>query len=207
MPSPGNWNRALHIYCGLYLLFFFWLFSFTGLLLNHPKWRFADFWPLRKQDSFTHAIARPPAGAGLAQAQDILRQIGYAGEIQWTTAQTSPDRLNFRAARPGSVLDIDADLKKGVATIARVRYNGWGFVRILHVFTGVRAGDQRHERDWVLTRLWVFAMDATAAGLIVLVLGSYYMWWRLPGKRASGALALALGAVVCGFFVFVLRWL
>jgi hypothetical protein len=32
------WNRRLHYYLGLYLLFFSWLFVFTGLLLNHPRW-------------------------------------------------------------------------------------------------------------------------------------------------------------------------
>ena len=30
------WNRRVHFYLGLYLLFFTWLFAFTGLLLNHP---------------------------------------------------------------------------------------------------------------------------------------------------------------------------
>jgi len=32
------WNRRLHYYLGLYFLLFIWLFSFTGLLLNHPRW-------------------------------------------------------------------------------------------------------------------------------------------------------------------------
>jgi hypothetical protein len=37
------WNRRLHYYLGLYLLFFCWLFAFTGLVLNHPRWAFAQF--------------------------------------------------------------------------------------------------------------------------------------------------------------------
>lgn len=32
------WNRRTHFYLGLYFLFFAWLFVFTGLLLNHPRW-------------------------------------------------------------------------------------------------------------------------------------------------------------------------
>ena len=41
------WNRRVHYYLGLFLLFFIWLFAFTGLLLNHPRWQFAQFWPNR----------------------------------------------------------------------------------------------------------------------------------------------------------------
>ena len=33
-----TWNKKLHYYLGLYFLLFLWLFSFTGLLLNHPRW-------------------------------------------------------------------------------------------------------------------------------------------------------------------------
>jgi len=60
------WNRRLHFYIGLYLLFFLWLFAFTGLLLNHPGWTFAEFWPTRKQTAFERAITPPPVGPDLA---------------------------------------------------------------------------------------------------------------------------------------------
>jgi hypothetical protein len=43
-------------------------------------------------------------------------------------------------------------------------------------------------------------MDALAAGLIVMVLGSYYMWWRLKPKRQLGLIVLAAGYVACGWF-------
>ena len=43
-----RWNRKLHFYFGLFLLFFTWLFAFTGLLLNHPTWSFAESWTNRK---------------------------------------------------------------------------------------------------------------------------------------------------------------
>ena len=66
------WNRRLHFYIGLYLLFFLWLFAFTGLLLNHPGWTFAEFWPTRKQTAFERAITPPPVGPDLAQAENIL---------------------------------------------------------------------------------------------------------------------------------------
>ena len=50
------WNRRVHYYLGLYLLFFTWLFAFTGLLLNHPRWQFAQFWPNRIQSTTEHTF-------------------------------------------------------------------------------------------------------------------------------------------------------
>ena len=34
-----TWNRTFHFYLGLYFLFFLWLFSLSGLMLNHGQWR------------------------------------------------------------------------------------------------------------------------------------------------------------------------
>jgi hypothetical protein len=50
-------------------------------------------------------------------------------------------------------------------------------------------------------------MDALAAGLILTVLSSYYMWWRLRTKRRAGSICLAAGVVASGFFVLGLGWL
>jgi len=195
------WNRRVHYYLGLYLLLFVWLFSFTGLLLNHPKWRFADFWPTRKQSTADRQIRRPPAGTDLDQARNILDQLGLPGEIEWTVDRGDPNRFAFRASRPGQIFEIKTDLARGQATVQRIDVNAWGVMHILHTFSGVRVGDTRNERDWILTSIWAFAMDAVAAGLAVIVLGSYYMWWRLPQRRWWGLVALLSGWVTCGFFV------
>ena len=41
----------------------------------------------------------------------------------------------------------------------------------------------------------------------VMVLGSYYMWWRLPRRRTGGLIALLSGWVVCALFVAGLKLL
>ena len=216
MPSPLSssvsrkfeiWNRRLHFYTGLYLLLFVWLFAFTGLLLNHPKWTFADFWPERKETAYERQIQRPPAGTDLAQARNILAQLGLTGEIEWTSERTASSQFDFRVSRPGHIIEIQTELDHGRATLKRIDLNGWGVMHILHTFTGVRAGDSRNQRDWILTSVWAFSMDAVAAGLLIMVLGSYYMWWRLPRKRAWGLVALASGWIACVWFVVGLKLL
>ena len=80
-------------------------------------------------------------------------------------------------------------------------------MHVLHTFTGAPAADSRNRRDWTLTTVWALSMDAVAAGLIVMVLGSYVMWFRLRAKRLGGIVALLLGFITCGAFIGGLRWL
>jgi hypothetical protein len=200
------WNRKLHFYIGLYLLLFLWLFAFTGLLLNH-QWTFDEFWPNRKQTDVTRQIEPPPAGGDLVQAKDIMRQLGIDGEIEWTNTRSDPSRFEFQATRPGHSYQIKADLSRNQVTLHSNDLNFWGVIHVLHTFTGVRLGDPKNQRDWTLTSVWAFCMDAVAAGLIVMVFSSYYMWFLLKRKRTLGIVALGLGIVSCGMFAIGLRWM
>ena len=110
-------------------------------------------------------------------------------------------------ARPGTIQQVTADPRNSRAEIETIEFNAWGIARVLHTFTGVRAGDARNERDWILTSAWAFAMDAVAAGLVLMVLGGIYLWIGLPGKRVAGSAALAAGSVTCGLLAVGLRWI
>jgi len=203
-----RWNRKLHFYSGLFLIFFLWLFAFTGLLLNHPTWTFHEYWTNRKQVNYEREIAAPgPDVTGdLGQARDLMRQLGIDGEILWTTTRTDPSQLDFQVRRPGHFFFIKANWAQKRAVVQQSDVNLWGVMKILHTFSGNVADDPRNNRDWVLTYLWAYSMDAVAAGLIYMVLSSLYMWFRLPQKRLPGAIVLALGVLSCGLFCFGLRW-
>ena len=201
------WNRRLHFYLGLYLLFFIWLFAFTGLLLNHPRWQFAQFWPTRVQSATETTVAVVAAANDSDRARDVMEELGIAGEVQWPAAQPANGPFTFQVNRPGLSLDVKADLRTGRATVQRTELNSWGVIHALHTFTGAPATDLRNRRDWTLTTVWALSMDAVAAGLIVMVVGSYVMWFRLRSKRLGGTVALALGFLGCGAFLGALHWL
>ncbi len=201
------WNRKLHYYLGLYLLFFVWLFAFSGLLLNHSSWKFAEFWPNRKEKTYERLITTPVPGSDLAQARDLMRQLDLTGEIEWTAARNNSSQLNFRVTRPGRIFEIKTDLDQKRTTVKSIDLNAWGVMRLLHTFSGVRMNDTKNDRDWILTSVWAFAMDAVAVGLILMVLSSLYMWYELPDKRRLGAITLSLGFLICGLFCLGLRWL
>jgi len=202
----GAWNRRLHFYLGLYFLFFVWLFALTGLLLNHGSWRFAEFWPNRKVTTVQSPI-RPPVGdTTLERAQDLMRQLGIAGEVQSLTNRVDPARLDFAVSRPGHSFDLKVDLVAASATVRRTELNGWGILHTLHTFTGVRLGAPANQRDWLMTTVWAIAMDAVAVGLIFMVLSGVILWLGRPSRqRLWGGVALSLGLLVCGCFVVGLR--
>jgi hypothetical protein len=205
----ARWNRKLHFYSGLFLLFFIWLFALSGLLLNHPTWSFAESWNNRQETNYDREITAPgPLVKGdLGQAREIMRQLGIKGEILWTTTRTDAGSFDFQVRRPGHFFFIKADLARKRVTVRQCDVNLWGVIKVLHTFTGVQMDDARNRRDWLLTSLWAFSMDAVAAGLIFMVLSSVYMWFELPQKRLLGALFLGLGSLSCGLFCIGLRWL
>jgi len=204
-----RWNRKLHFYSGLYLLFFLWLFAFSGLLLNHPSWSFAESWNNRKETNYEREITElePEVKGDLAQAREIMRQLGIEGEILWTTTRTDAGPFEFQVRRPGHFFFIKADLAQRRVAVRQADVNLWGVIKVLHTFTGVQMDDARNNRDWVLTSVWAFSMDAAAAGLVFMVLSSLYMWFQLPQKRLLGAVVLGLGLLSCGLFCIGLRWI
>ncbi len=204
-----RWNRKVHFYIGLFLLLFVWLFAFSGLLLNHPAWTFAESWNNRTEKNYESAITAlgPGITGDLAQAQEIMRQLEIVGEILWTTTRSDPNQFEFQVRRPGHYFFIKADLAQHRVAVRRAEVNLWGVVKVLHTFTGVQMDDPRNSRHWALTSLWAFSMDAVAAGLMVMILSSLYMWFERPRKRLLGAVVLGLGSLICGLFCVGLRWL
>jgi len=205
MPSSvkatfETWNRKFHFYLGLTFLFFLWLFSLTGLLLNHGRWAMAQTANERRETRYERSIQAPSGPTDLDRARDVMRQLALVGEIDWP-AQAQPGRLNFNVSRPSDSSQVRVDLSLNRAAIQHFDNSGMATFRIFHTFSGSRVNAPDSRRDWILTTAWVLAMDALAVALVVMVLGSYYMWYRLKPKRRLGSIVLAAGLLSCGVFL------
>jgi hypothetical protein len=193
------WNRRLHFYLGLYFLFFIWLFALSGWLLNHGQWAASLGANERRETRYERGLEPLAGGTDAARARDVMRQLNLTGEINWPASQPAGS-LAFNVSRPGEANDIRVDLTRNHASVRRFENSGVATFRILHTFSGSRYADTSR-RDWLVTTVWVIAMDALGVGLVVMILGSYYMWWRLTKKRSLGLLALGAGAACCAAFV------
>lgn len=201
---PGtarSWNRKLHYYLGLYFLLFLWLFSVSGLVLNHSGWQVSRFWDARQESTSERTVRRPTAPGDLAMARDLMRQLGIVGEIASTRVDPATEHFEFQVIKPGRTWQVEAELAAGTASVKEIRVNAIGVLDALHKLTGVRLDEPQRRRDWVWTWVWSVAMDALAIGWIVLVITGIYLWWRLPEKRLGGVIALALGIGSCAFFL------
>jgi hypothetical protein len=201
------WNRKFHIYIGLYLLLFLWLFSITGLVKNHPEWSIFQYWANRELSSSEEPIQVPTDKDDLARARDIMSQLHISGEIKWTVVTPMEDQFNFRVTKPGKIIDIKTNLREGHAKVEQIKLNTLGITNMLHSFNGVSMNDPKESRDWFMTKIFSFLMDAVCIGLIFLVLSGIYTWYNRPNKRIWGALVLGIAFLICGFFAFGLGWM
>lgn len=192
------WNRRLHYYSGLYFLFFLWLFSLTGLMLNHQQW-FTDLYD-RHQVAYDPAIEPPAGGTREGQTRDLMRQLNLRGEVEWPAAQPV-GHIDFNVSRPNGAAQVRVDLNARQAYVKEFENGTLHAFQTFHTFSGSRFDQPSSQRDWIVTSAWVFAMDALAAGLIAMVLGSYYMWWRLKKNKTLGLAALFAGFATCAVFV------
>jgi hypothetical protein len=195
-----RWNRKLHYYAGLYFLFFVWLFALTGLLLNHGRSGIAVRANQRTESRFERAIAAPQGANPIERARDVVAPLGLRGEIDLPATQV-PGQLTFNLSRPNDASQVRVDLVQNHAVVQHFENTGLAALRIFHTFSGSRFNQPESRRDWLVTTVWVIAMDAVAAGLIVMVLGSYVMWYRLKRHHTLGWIALASGFVACAGFL------
>ena len=202
MPSSARvietWNRRLHYYLGLYFLLFLWLFSVTGLMLNHQQW-FRGLYD-RRETTYQMPIDTPIGETTLEQARDVMRQLQLEGEIEWPASHPAA-HLDFSVSRPVDAAQVQVDLSAKAAYVRRFDNNKRLAFQVFHTFSGSRFAQPDTRRDWIVTTAWVLAMDALGIGLIVMVLGSYYMWWRLKKSKTIGVIVLAAGAASCIAFL------
>ena len=198
IKTVEQWNRKLHYYLGLYFLFFLWLFSLTGLMLNHQQW-FSDLY--RRHETVYDPEIETPAGTSRdEQTFDVMRQLKLRGEVDWPASQPV-GHIDFTVARPNGAAQVRVDLNAKQAYVKEFTNGHLHAFQVFHTFSGSRFNQPTSKRDWIMTSVWVFAMDALAAGLIAMVLGSYYMWWGLKKRKSLGIVALATGFAICGVFV------
>ncbi len=196
--SFDRWNRQIHIYLGLFLLCFLWLFSVSGLVMNHPKW----FGHKVDRKPYEQTLEIPKSEDPVARAKAFQDQLGLTGEII-LRKQRKPGAFAFMVMRPNYRHAINVDLTTGTAKINHVTIQASQIIGQMHTFSGVRGmwNEPQQERDWIVTRLWSLSMDAVCIGLIILVLSSLYMAFQIKEKRLWVGLSFGLGLLLCAYFL------
>ena len=193
-----NFNRRVHIHFGLLLLLFIWLFSLSGLILNHGSWKFTSFWDERQESKINFTIPvlalnhNDPGGA-------VMEFLNISGEVQ--DQKRTADVLEFRVQSPGTVRDLHIDLTTGSGTEKVMKYNMWGKWRTLHTFNGMSKENPSQSPNWLITNIWRFTMDGVAIGLIIISLSSWIMWYSVRKEYKMGYIILAGSLALASYFM------
>ena len=197
----AKWNRKIHIYLGLFFVFFMWLFGLSGLLLNH-HWEFAKSWERRNENSYQTTIPISRERNKLALAHEILNELDIKASIYNIRFTSDSALLNIVAAKPGRRYDIQAQLSEGDVQIKKTELDQWNIMTALHTLRNPITEElgERSASKWA--SLWSFSMDIVSAGLIVICLGGWYLWLQVKRERFYyGLISLSGGFILCLYFL------
>ncbi len=197
-----KWNRKIHIYLGLFLLLFIWLFGISGLLLNH-HWEFSNSWEKRKVSSYDKTIEISKERDKHILVHEITDKLKLNGSIVNLKYSTDSAHLNFIASKPGLRYEIQAGLKDGKIMIKETKLDEWEVMRSLHKLRNPTPKELGGRHQPAVALIWSISMDIVSIGLIIICLGGWYLWWQAERKRFYfGLISITGGFILCFYILF-----
>ncbi len=197
-----KWNRKIHIHLGLFSLLFIWLFGISGLLLNH-HWEFANSWEKRKVISYDKMIEISKVREKHTLVNEIMNNLNLNGSIVNLRYSTDSVYLNFIISKPGTRYDIQAGLNDGKILIKETKLDQWAVLRSLHKLRNPTQKEQEEIYQPIMAFIWSLSLDIISVSLIIICLGSWYMWLQIPKKRFYlGLVSISGGFIFCIYFLF-----
>ena len=190
-----HFNRRLHLYLGVALLPWFFMYGISSIPFAHNTWfRRPNSKEWRVRFDRPYSIAVPAQGDLRPTGAAILRDNGMDGA--------------FGVFREGGNLHIFRhDLRSATRItyfpgrqrlLAEDRPFYWStFLTEMHA----RGGFQQ---PGFLPWAWSILVDVVCLGILVWIASGLYMWWHVRGHRGWGWLALASGAASFAIFVLAL---
>jgi len=194
-------NRRTHLYLGLALLPWFFMYGISSLPFAHtPFFERRDaakglpLWTLRS-DRVTD-VRPPDDDKGLRPfGAELLREAGITGTSFGTYRQSS-NQINVYSYSFWKSTQLKYFLDQRRVTVEDRRFRWDQFLTGMHARGGF-------EQDGVLALSWSVVVDLVCLGIVVWIASGLYMWWGLQGHRAWGWIAILAGAV--SFIGFTLR--
>ena len=196
-----HFNRRLHLYMGLALLPWFFMYGISSIPFAHNQYfdrldaaKKLPLWTLRAERTIDLEIPDDPAALRKLGAS-LLEEAGIAG-TSFGAYRQSATQVNVYSYSfwKSTQLKYFRDQKRLTVEDRRFRWD--------HFLTGMHARGG-FEQDGLLQLSWSVVVDCVSIGIVLWIASGLYMWWGLPGHRRWGWLAILGGAAT--FLVFTLR--
>ena len=194
-------NRRLHLYLGLSLLPWFFMYGVSSVPFAHNQFferrdaaKGVALWAIRAERTLDVPV--PDSTFGLrALGATLLKEAGIEA-TSFGTYRQSPTQINVYSYSfwKSTQLKYFVDQKKLTVEDRRFRWD--------HFLTGMHARGG-FEQDGILQLSWSVVVDIVSVAMIVWIASGLYMWWELPGQRRWGWLAILAGSA--SFLFFTLR--
>jgi hypothetical protein len=187
----SHFNRRLHLYLGLALLPWFFMYGISSVPFAHSQLfdkrdaaKSLPLWTLRSEQSIDLQIPDDPE-ALRALGASLLKQAGIEG-TSFGTYRQGPNQVNVYPYSfwKSTQLKYSADQKKLTVEDRRFRWD--------HFLTGMHARGG-FEQEGVVATSWSVVVDVVCLGMILWTVSGLYMWWGLPSQRRWGWIAIFAG--------------
>jgi hypothetical protein len=196
-----RWTRDLHLYIGLFVSPFVFMFAISVLFLNHAK---VDTTAVDSA-AMAHEI-QIPAGLGEANgrqavdlARQIVKQVGVSGEIGFVRYVRNEQRFVIPVSKPGLETIVALDVATRTATISRRNTGVLESAAYLHKIPGPHNADLRG--NWLWTEVWHWIADGTVYLLLFVSASGLYLWFTIKADRRAGL--AVFGAGVASFLALI----
>ena len=183
-------TRRTHLYLGLFLLPWFFVYGVSSVPFSHGPWIREKFyndgtpeWRVRFERPYHIEI--PSQGELRSVGAQVLKDSGVEegafGAFRERDGRLTVYRHDFwRSTR----IVYDPDRKTLKAEDKRFRFDQF--------LTGIHARGG-FEQTSLLDNLWGVVVDLVCLAIVVWIASGLVMWWQLPGHRLWGAIALGSG--------------
>ena len=178
-----KWSRLVHVYASMVAFAVVLLFSFTGLMLNHPTWTLGDDPNTSMSTGALPIELYQDDGAldDLTLSEVARDRLGARGEV--TSFGEAGGSASIVYADPGYTADLVVDVD---TSTYRFTSEQQGWVAMLSDFhTGTDTGGA-----------WSWAIDAAAIFLIAVSLSGIVLQFFLRKRRRSAYVSAGVGGVI-----------
>lgn len=196
----SHFNRRLHLYLGLSLLPWFFMYGISSLPFAHNQF-FEKRDAARKLPIWTVRLDRP-LDLAVPEGEENIRALGAslmkeAGieSASYGVYRQSPTQVNVYAYSFFKATQVKYFIDRKILTVEDRRFR-WD-----HFLTGMHARGG-FEQEGVLQDSWSVIVDIVSGGMIVWIASGLYMWWGVRGHRLWGCLAILSGTLSFALFTW-----
>ncbi|HWF47319.1 MAG TPA: PepSY-associated TM helix domain-containing protein [Bryobacteraceae bacterium] len=189
----AQWSRWLHIYLSMVSFAILFFFAATGITLNHQDQLTGEARTYRYHGTMNMAWVKPPASKDVAKLE-IVEYIRKTNGIRAAVSDFRVDDNQLQVSFKGPGYEADAFIDRGTGKY-EVTESRMGVIAILN--------DLHKGRD--TGGAWSKVIDVSAVLMCLVSMSGLVLIFFLHKRRASGLLALAIGAslVVAVYWIWI----